>query len=390
GPITRNAGGTVNFTLPSNGAISTSQTNTNGILGGYATVGGNTWATVPNGTILGLSGTFYSNSFTSPNVNLDVPNGGGSLSVNPNSIRFNDPHANPVTIATEQAITSGGILVTSTVGSNLSSIDGGTLKGASGVDLVIIQNNSNARLKIGSAIADNGAATGLTKAGPGVLTLTGNNTYTGATAITAGTLTVDGTISTSASVLVGSGATVAGSGAVSTLTGSGMVAPGTNGAGILRAQSLDGSAGTDFAFEFTQLSPTYSSATASGNDLLRLSGAAPFVMRLGGANLVAINFLGGTGPALGQTFTGGFFTDLPTDFSSMVIGANFIGTFNGGALPNGYTIRFDGMVNATANFASGSPVSGRVAQVTVVPEPETWAMLFGGACLTFGLRRLRR
>jgi hypothetical protein len=113
-------------------------------------------------------------------------------------------------------------------------------------------------------------------------------------------------------------------------------------------------------------------------------------MRLGGANLVAINFLGGTGPALGQTFTGGFFTDLPTDFSSMVIGANFIGTFNGGALPNGYTIRFDGMVNATANFASGSPVSGRVAQVTVVPEPETWAMLFGGACLTFGLRRLRR
>ena len=51
GTVTQNAGGTVDFTLPTGAqsatnGITTTTGNTNGILGGYATVGGNDWAAV--------------------------------------------------------------------------------------------------------------------------------------------------------------------------------------------------------------------------------------------------------------------------------------------------------------------------------------------------------
>ena len=82
--------------------------------------------------------------------------------------------------------------MTSTVGNNLSTLTGGIVKGASGKDLVVIQNNTSntTGLIIASEIADNTTATGLTKSGAGNLTLTGPNTHTGTTLINAGTLTI--------------------------------------------------------------------------------------------------------------------------------------------------------------------------------------------------------
>ena len=57
GTLSRSVGGTVNFT--NTGAITTNTTNTNGIIGGYATVGGTTWAlnstNAANGPIAGLA-----------------------------------------------------------------------------------------------------------------------------------------------------------------------------------------------------------------------------------------------------------------------------------------------------------------------------------------------
>jgi hypothetical protein len=76
-------------------------------------------------------------------------------------------------------------------------------------------------------------------------------------------------------VAVAAGATLAGHGAVSSISGAGTIAPG-NSPGILTATHLDPSGGMDFAFDFTQAgSPTYSNAAADRSfrheDVLPLS-----------------------------------------------------------------------------------------------------------------------
>ncbi len=67
-------------------------------------------------------------------------------------------------------------------------ITGGTLQGASGQDLVVHQYDAAGSLTIGANIVNNGTATALTKAGPGLLVLTGSNSYTGTTYVSGGTL----------------------------------------------------------------------------------------------------------------------------------------------------------------------------------------------------------
>ena len=199
GAIARNVGGTVDFTTT--GTVTTTTANsTNGILGGYATSGGTTWAVSgSSGTsaITGLAaGSYVSDTWASGN-NTTVTAGSNAADNNAttNSLRFNSSAADTVTLSGANVISSGGILVTSNVGSNLSTISGGTLEGASGKDLVVIQNNNNAGggLTIASVIANDGSATALTKSGAGTLTLAANNTYTGTTYINAGTVSLANT-----------------------------------------------------------------------------------------------------------------------------------------------------------------------------------------------------
>ena len=99
-------------------------------------------------------------------------------------------------------IATGGILETANVGNNAAAISGGTLVTGNGQDLIVIQNNTSNSLAIASVIT---GASGLTTAGPGVITLTGSNVYTGATTIGGGTLqigngTTDGSIASSSGI----------------------------------------------------------------------------------------------------------------------------------------------------------------------------------------------
>ena len=116
----------------------------------------------------------------------------------------------PVTVnqtaGTTLTLLSGGLLASS-AGTGPSTITGGTLKGATGADLIVLQNLATSPLTIGSVIADNGSATALTLGGlGGTLILTNNNTYTGPTYVNAGSLQVgagaaSGSISTSSSII---------------------------------------------------------------------------------------------------------------------------------------------------------------------------------------------
>jgi fibronectin-binding autotransporter adhesin len=202
--ITRNVGGTVDF-----GAVGIADTNTSnnagGIIGGYATVAGTNWAVsaavAANTPITALS-VYNTNSFNGTD-NTDITSDQAPVPFTINSLRFNTAAPATLALTGTNTITSGGVLVTSAVGSNTTAISGGTLQGASGADLIIHQYNTASPLTISSAIVDNGTATGLTKVGPGTLTLTGNNTYTGTTTVQGGTLNFEaGTINAPVAQLI--------------------------------------------------------------------------------------------------------------------------------------------------------------------------------------------
>ena len=99
--------------------------------------------------------------------------------------RFNVAEARTINLTGD--LTTSGILVTSAVGNNVSTITGGNLTGPTSSDLVVIQNNPSNVLTIGSTIINN-TTTNLTKAGAGTLELTATNSYTGPTTVTGGVL----------------------------------------------------------------------------------------------------------------------------------------------------------------------------------------------------------
>lgn len=135
------------------------------------------------------------------------------------SLRFAQPQATLITQGeTPVMLTAGGILVSSTVGENATTISAGSLRAAPSTvsgnpDLPVIQNNTAAPLIISSAITNSLGATGaaatvsLVKAGPGLLVLNGANTFTGNVRVYEGAIQfTGGSVSSSIEFLLGSGA----------------------------------------------------------------------------------------------------------------------------------------------------------------------------------------
>jgi fibronectin-binding autotransporter adhesin len=192
--ISRNGvGGTLDFNniqskaaSPQVGLLITNTTTVNGILGGFATIFENDWV-VPVATGGGSTAYAAYQTATTPsswgtlsNVNLSASTSANVQTTTINSLKLSA--AATVTIDAGQTLTlsSGGLLVPGNA-SGSPTITGGTLMGAPAADLIVHQNHAINTLTIGSVIADNTAATALTKSGQGTLILTGNNTYTGPT-----------------------------------------------------------------------------------------------------------------------------------------------------------------------------------------------------------------
>ena len=106
-------------------------------------------------------------------------------------------------------------------------------------------------------------------------TLTNTSNASFSVTLTQGHTTFDGT--TTGNVTVQTGAEIGGHGKINgTIGGAGAVGPG-NSPGIMTATSLDPSSNLTFNFELTQAgAPTWSNASASGNDVLHLEGITPF------------------------------------------------------------------------------------------------------------------
>jgi autotransporter-associated beta strand protein len=273
--------------------------------------------------------------------------------------------------------------------------------------------DSAARLTISSAISGSSSRS-LTKAGLGILELSGTSDYTSATLVTAGQLRVNGQLGNTA-VTVQSGATLGGSGRLAgSLTGDGLIAPG-NSPGILTVDGQITPTGTtSFAFEFSGTgSPVWGSASASVNDVLRLTNADPFASGLTSGNIVNIYF-DVASLAAGDTFLGGFFSDrtsVQLDFAAEIGSPTYafyvFGSGSGSATSyNGksyftldqYLAANPGLgitgINrsvttvGSADFSGGTVTNGQVTQFVIIPEPSSLALAaLGIAAAAWAARR---
>jgi fibronectin-binding autotransporter adhesin len=188
GAISRNVGGALS--LPGYvSTFSTTNSNTNGILGGYLVYNETDWAAAGASGIISAT-TDYTNDTWSSGANVTVTQSSTQSNATANSLRFAYYATNIVTLSGTNVLTSGGVLVSANVGPNLSQISGGTLEGSAGGDLILNQWNDEGNLEIDSTIANNGSATALTVAGVGSVVLTGTNTFTGGTYISRGILCI--------------------------------------------------------------------------------------------------------------------------------------------------------------------------------------------------------
>jgi autotransporter-associated beta strand protein len=176
---------------------------------------------------------------------------------------------------------------------------------------------ANSTLSVAGGIT---GAFGLTKTGPGNLTLSGTNTYTGNTAVTAGTLLVNGSLG-AGSVNVSSGATLGGTGTIGgpvTIQNGGILSPGASPVpGTLTTGSLTLNSGSILNYKFGIPNVVNSGV----NDLVTVMG-----------NLT----LAGT---LNVTDAGGFGAGVYRVFNYS--GSLTNNTLNLGSLPSGFGLSVD-------------------------------------------------
>ena len=116
--------------------------------------------------------TYTNDTWASANNTTVTQNDSPSSGATTNSLAFNNGTLYTVTLAGINTVASGGIVVGSTATNGAH--HGGTLGLASSDSWV-----RRPTFTIGSVIANNGGATGLTKGGTATLTLAGVNVFTG-------------------------------------------------------------------------------------------------------------------------------------------------------------------------------------------------------------------
>ena len=178
------------------------------------------------------------------------------------------------------------------------------------------------------------AATVLTFAGPGSLTLTGNNTYSGGTTVNGGSLSVNNTVGSgtgSGPVSIGTGATLGGNGAVGgqvSLAAGATLAPGSNGSGTLTiANDLGLNNASILQFQL-----------GTSSDQVSVTGD----LTLGGT--LNISAAAGFGPGTYTLFTYG--------------GTLSVGSLTIGTVPAGYTCTIDTSTQGAAKLIVSLPQFG--------------------------------
>ena len=253
GTVTNNGSGTVTLSSVNNSftgglTVNNGTVQANGTGGNSALGSGNTTVNV-NGTLIGTAQDSF--GFASGHHNpATIFVNGGTITENPGAYRItlpnltftggtltNDPgnagdvngnyaffgdgtNQSVTTLASSTTAVISAGTVSTHVGITIFNVATGTVTGGAtpGVDLLVSSVLKN---------FNSGVAGTFTKSGPGVMVLSGINTYTGATTISNGTLKVDGSLAGGAVTVVANG-TLTGIGTIGgAVTANGTIAPGS-------------------------------------------------------------------------------------------------------------------------------------------------------------------
>jgi autotransporter-associated beta strand protein len=258
------------------------------------------------------------------------------------------------------------------------------INGASPVALSV--GNNHATTTYSGVISNTGS---LAKIGNGIFTLSGNNTYSGGTVISAGTLRASnstGSATGSGAVTVNSGGTLAGTGIVSgatTLNSGGRISPG-NSPGTLATGSQTWAGGAAYVWEINNAT----GVSGTNYDLLSISGTLT-------VNATSSNRFTFSPVSLLADHSAG----AVANFSS---GSNYtytVVTTTGGILgfdaaaftfdSSGFTNSLGGGAWSLALANSNKDLQLSFTAGSAIPEPSTYAAIFGAAALALAAHRRR-
>ena len=332
-----------------------------------------------NGLQLLTAGQYSGTVAAGKNVKL---NGSASVSASTSILALvlaNGGTAPQLSIGTSKVLTLTSGAVLSTGGSG-NSINGGALTfGSSNNSATAYEGiiHTAANLTIGSAITDNGGnPVTLTKSGPALLTLTGNNTYSNGTYVDGGTLQV-----AAGGAVVGGGAFTIGSGAAAVLAVSGGTVSSAAGGNAFYLGGIAGQTG------LVNLSAGSILGTSGGGAMvLGDSGAGTWNQTGGTANFAgAVTGANSPGSIAQMNFSGGSFQAQV----SMLVAQGGTGALNlsGSAAVTAPSLA---MVGWTSGLASGAVnLGGGTLAVGGITESASGQTASGTATFNFNGGMLR-